>query len=167
MPLRAPETREANPGPLGADGAPGAELSGTGAWGEGGRRGCCGPAAPARLGDLGELSLRREQPQVLDEPLCERVRLGIALQLADRIGSADRVGLAEEVVAQADLGVGIGAADLAQRRAGPRAHLVGCDPEEGADVVIALPALEQELEHRALFVGERHGRGSVGQRRHA
>jgi hypothetical protein len=87
--------------------------------------------------------------------------------MAHRIGSADRVGLAQEVVAQADLGVGVRAADLAECGTGPRAHLVGSDPEEGADVVIALPALEQELEHRALFVAERHGRGSVGQRRHA
>ena len=34
----------------------------------------------------------------------------------------------------------------------------------GALVVVALSAFEQELEHRALFIGERHGRDSVGER---
>jgi hypothetical protein len=85
--------------------------------------------------------------------------------VADSIGAADRVGLAEQVVAQPDLGVGIGSADLLERRARPGADLVGTDPQEGADVLVALAAFEQELEHRALFIGERHGPRSVGERR--
>ena len=83
--------------------------------------------------------------------------------MSDRVGAADRIGLAEEVVAETDLGVGISATDLAQRGAGSGAHFVRSDAEEGADVVIALPPFQEELEHRALFIGERHGRGSVGQ----
>ena len=83
--------------------------------------------------------------------------------MPDGVGAADRVGLAEQVVAQPDLGIGIGAADLLKRGAGPGANLVGSDPEQGPEVLVALPA-EQELEHRPLFLCERHGRGSVGQR---
>jgi hypothetical protein len=129
-------------------------------WGRGRERRL---AAAAGLRDLGKLGARGEQPQVLNQPLRELVRLRIALQMANGVCAADRIRLAEEVVAQPDLGVGVRAADLLQRGARPGAHLVGADAQERADVVVALPA-EQELEHRALFLCERHGRGSVGQR---
>ena len=89
---------------------------------------------------------------------------GSLCRLADGVGAPDRIGLPEQVVAQADLRIRVGAADLRERGARPRAHLVGCDAEQGADVLVALPALEQQLEHRALFIRDRHERGSLGQR---
>ena len=114
-PLKNAATREAKPGPFGAVWAGGAArrrgslLRGCErAWG--GRR----SAATTRLGDLGEIGPRGEQSQVLDESLRERVRLWIALQVAYGVRPADGVGLAEEVVAQPDLGVRIRAADLLQ-----------------------------------------------------
>ena len=83
--------------------------------------------------------------------------------MADRVGAADRIGLTEQVVAQANLRIGVGAADLLQGRPCPVPHLVGRDAEQRADVLVALTPFEEQLKHRALFVGERHGRGSVGQ----
>jgi hypothetical protein len=82
--------------------------------------------------------------------------------MTDGISAPDRVRLAEQVVRQADLCVGIGAAHFGERLSGARAHLLGGDPEERADVLIALRALEQELEHGALFVGQSQGRNSLG-----
>ena len=66
------------------------------------------------------------------------------------VGPADRVGLAEQVVGEADVAVGVGAGQLGERRAGPGAHLRLVDPEQRGEVGVALPALEQELEHRLL-----------------
>ena len=83
--------------------------------------------------------------------------------MADGIGSADGVGLAQQVVAEADLCIGVAAADLGQRRPRARAHLIRRNAEQGADVLVALPSLEQQLKHRALFIRDRHERGSVGQ----
>ena len=87
--------------------------------------------------------------------------------MADGVGSADGVGLAQQVVAEADLRVRVGAADLGQRRARADAHLIGRNAEQGADVLVALPSLEQQLKHRALFIRDRHERGSLGQRGNA
>jgi hypothetical protein len=144
-PLKAPAIRCATPGRCGA--------------------GAVGAGGAAGLGDLRQLGLRRQQPQVLDEPLRQGVRVRIALQVANRVGAPDRVRLAEQVVAQPDLGIRIGAPDLLQGRTRPRADLLGADAEQGTDVLVALPPFEEELEHGALFVRERHGRGSVGERR--
>ena len=139
-PLKRPAIREANPGPFGAAGAgdapgPAAGSGGSCLW-RGWGRGRRGPPASAGLRDLRKLSLRGEQPQVLHEPLGERVRLGVALQMADRVGAADRIGLTEQVVAQADLRIGVGAADLLQGRPCPVPHLVGRDAEQRADVLV-------------------------------
>ena len=76
--------------------------------------------------------------------------------MTDRVCPADRIGLTEQVIGQPDVPVRIGPADLLQCRAGARAHLIGLNSEEGADVLIALPAFKQQLKHRALFVRERH-----------
>ena len=145
-------------------------------WRLGGRRGRRGsrgrgrrgsPAPAARLRDLRDLRLRGEQSQVLRQALGKSIRLGIALQVPNGIGAPDRIGLPQQIVAEADLGVRVRAADLGQRRARPRAHLIRRDAQQGADVVIALPPFEQQLKHRALFVRDRHERGSLGQRRWA
>jgi hypothetical protein len=136
-------------------------LTGRGGRGRGRRR----PAPAASFWNLGELCPGSEQAQVLDQPLGEGIVLGVALQMTDGVGATDRIGLAQQVVAQADLGVGVGAADVTQGGAGSRAHLVGGDPKQGPDVLVALPPFEQKLEHRALFIRERHGRDSVGQGR--
>ena len=171
-PLKKPAAREAKPGPLGVAGEGGGAWAGGVAEGGGGAAagGGGGGAAlrpPRGSGISGSCALRSEQSQVLDQPLGEGVRLGIALEVADGVGAADRVGLAEQVVAEADLGVRVGAADLGQRRTRPDAHLVGRDAEQGADVLVALPSLEQQLKHRALFIRDRHERGSLGQRGNA
>ena len=70
--------------------------------------------------------------------------------MAGGVGAADRIGLAEQVVGEPDLGVGVGAAELDQRGASPRADLGFLDPEQRAEVGVALAALEQQLEHRVL-----------------
>jgi len=74
--------------------------------------------------------------------LGKRVRVRIALQVADCVGPSDRVRLAEQVVAEPDLGVRVSTADLVQRVASPRANLVRRDTQQRPDVVIALPTLE-------------------------
>lgn len=122
-----------------------------------------GPSATAGLRDLRKLGLWGEEAQILHEPLGEGVRLGVALEMADRVSASDRIGLAEQVVAQTDLRIRVGAADLLQGRPGAVPHLVGRDTEQRSDVLVPLPPFEEQLKHRALFVSERHGRGSVGQ----
>jgi hypothetical protein len=128
-------------------------------------RGRGGAAAAPRLRDLGKIRLWSEQPEVLDESLGQGVRLRVALEMPDGVGTADRIGLSQEVVAQPDLGVRVGATYLRQRGARSRSHLVGGDAQQRADVVVALPPFEQQLQHRALFIRDRHERGSLGQRR--
>jgi hypothetical protein len=81
--------------------------------------------------------------------------------VAGDVGAADRVGLAQEVVGEADLGVGVGAADLLQGAASACPDLVGAEAEQRGDVVVALAALEQQLKHRPLVAGEWHGPGSL------
>jgi hypothetical protein len=72
------------------------------------------------------------------------------------VGPSDRVGLAEEVVGQADVAVGVGTGQFGEGRARPGSHFGLADAEERREVRIALPALEQELEHRLLVSGKRH-----------
>jgi hypothetical protein len=71
------------------------------------------------------LRLWRQQPQLRDQALRQGVGLGVALQVADGVRTADRIGLAQQVVADRHLRIGVGAADLAQRRTGARSHLLG------------------------------------------
>jgi hypothetical protein len=87
--------------------------------------------------------------------------------MADGVGSTDGVGLAQQVIAEADLRIRVGAADLGQRRTRADAHLIWRNAEQGADVLVGLSSLEQQLKHRALFIRDRHERGSLGQRGNA
>ncbi len=126
------------------------------------RLGGCRAAAPAGGWDLGQIGLRREQAQLGDEALGEGVGVRVALEVTNGVGAADRVGLPKQVVAQRYLGIGIGAAHVAQRGACPGADLVGRNPQQGADVVVSLASLQQQLEHGSLFVGQRQERNSLG-----
>jgi hypothetical protein len=90
--------------------------------------------------------------------------VGVVAKVTHRVGAPDRVGLAEQVVGEPDVPVRVGAAQLAQRGARSGAHLVLGDAEQARDVGIALPALEQQPEHRLLIRREGHGQGSVDPR---
>jgi hypothetical protein len=59
------------------------------------------------------------------------------------VGSSDRIGLAEQVIGQADVAVRVGTGQLGERgaRAGPHLRLV--HPEQRGEVGVALPPLEQ------------------------
>ena len=103
-----------------------------GGWGGRGRGRGRRASAVSRRGNLRQVGLGREQPEVLDQALPERVRLGVVLKLAHGVGPPDRVRLTEHVVAQPHLGIGIGAADLGQRRAGPGAHFVRARSRAGS-----------------------------------
>ena len=133
-------------------------LGRSGAGGRRRRRGRLGAPAASRRRYLRQLGAGRDQAKLGDQARGEVVGAGVVLELADGVGTADRVGLAQQVVGQAR--IGRGAADLAERAAGPHPDLVAGDPEQPADVVVALPA-EQELKHRPLFVAERHEPGRV------
>ena len=76
--------------------------------------------------------------------------------MAHGVGPADRVGLAEQIVGQADVAVRVGAGQLGERGARPGPHLGLVDPEQRGEVGVALPALEQELQHRLLVGRKRH-----------
>ena len=78
--------------------------------------------------------------------------------MADGVGAADRVRLAEQEVGQADLGVGVGASDLGERRPRSLPDLVRGPTEQAGDVLIALSALDQQLEQRALIPLQSHPR---------
>ena len=84
--------------------------------------------------------------------------------MAHGVGPADRVGLSQQIVGEADVAVGVGAGQLGQRGARPGPHLGLVDPEQRGEVGVALPALEQELQHRLLVGRERHGRKAYGVR---
>ena len=84
----------------------------------GGRAGRLAPPALG-LGDPGKLRGRGDRPELDADRLGELARLGVGLQVADRIGAADRVGLAEQEVGEPDLAVGIVAAELAQSARAP------------------------------------------------
>jgi hypothetical protein len=91
--------------------------------------------------------------------------------VADRVGPADRVGLAEQVVGEADVPVRIGAGQLLEGGPGARAHGGLVAAEQLREVRVALPALEQQLEHRLLVGAQRHtqslGIGAHRRRRRA
>jgi hypothetical protein len=80
----------------------------------------------------------------------------VGLQVADGVGSPDRVRLSEQVVGEPDVAIGVGAGELGERGSGARAHLRFVHPEQGREVPVALAALEQQLKHCALFWGDRH-----------
>ena len=61
--------------------------------------------------------------------------------MAGRVGTADRVRLTQQVVGEADVAVGILAADLGQRGADPSAHLLDAEAHQRGDVLVALLAL--------------------------
>jgi hypothetical protein len=99
------------------------------AWARAGEAGSRrGGAAPAGAGSR-ELAFGATG-ELLDEAIGERVCLGIALEVTDRVSAADRVRLSEQVVAKPDLCVGVRTAHLTQGGTGPRADLVGWDPEQ-------------------------------------
>ena len=76
--------------------------------------------------------------------------------MADGVGAADRVSLAEEVVGEPDLAIGVRAAELLERRACAFADVVAGAAQKAGDVLVALPALQQELQHRALVLSKGH-----------
>ena len=96
------------------------------------------------LGQLREPRFGRDLAELCREPRSKRELIGVVAQAAHRIGALDRVRLAEQVVGQ--LGIRRGTAELAERRAGPIADLAWLGPEKLAYVVIALAALEQQLQ---------------------
>ena len=53
-----------------------------------------------------------------------------ANEMADGVRATNRVGLAEQIVAQPDLRIRVGAADLLECRTGPSPHLIGGDAEQ-------------------------------------
>ena len=81
---------------------------------------------------------------------------GVGAQVARDVGAADRIRLADEVVGEADVAIRIGAAELGQRGSGASADLGLVDTEEGREVAVALPTLEQERERGALVGRDRH-----------
>ena len=160
-PLKKPATREANPGPFGAGGA-GRGLRSRGRWldrGSGRGRGRRRPAAAARLGDLGELRLRREQAAGSGRAAVR----GRSPRDRSADGGPHRLGRSGRPGRGGSRSGRPGRRDRRRRsragRNGPGCAPRRGDPEQRADVLIALPTLEQQLEHRALFVRERHGRG--------
>ena len=76
--------------------------------------------------------------------------------MAHGIRSADRVGLSEEVVGEPHVAVWVGAGELRERLPRPRAHLALVHAEHRREIRVALPALEQELEHCLLVRRESH-----------
>ena len=76
--------------------------------------------------------------------------------MAYRVGAVDRVGLPEQIVGEGDVAVRVGAGEVRQRRPRSRPHLVGSDPQDRGEVVVALPAFEQQLEHGFLIRRQRH-----------
>ena len=82
------------------------------------------PPAAARLagqpGQLGAGNISRRRSLSVGG---ERVVGGVVAQVARGVGAPDRVGLAEQVVGEPDVAIGVGAAELGQRRAGAGADL--------------------------------------------
>ena len=104
-----------------------------------------GRAARRRLprgsGRFGCLACGGDLAQARLDPLGQLERVGVALQVADGIGTADRIGLAEQVVGQRHVPVGVGTAELRERRTGLVANLALLNPEQAGDVLVALAAL--------------------------
>ena len=86
----------------------------------------------------------------------------VVAQVPGGVGAPDRVRLAQQVVGEADVAVGIGAAELGERGAGAGAHLRLGLPEQLSEVRVALAALEQELQRGLLIPTDRHRRESLG-----
>ena len=98
-----------------------------------GAAGCCaagssgspgaGIAARRRLprgsGRVGSLAAGASSRSAASSRLRQLVGGRILLDEADRVGTADRIGLAEEIVGEADLGVGIGAPESWSEPRGP------------------------------------------------
>ncbi len=107
-------------------------------------------------GQLRELGAGGDGLKLAEKSLRERPILGIVAQVTNRIGAADRVGLAEEVVGEADAAVRIGSAKLGERGTRALAHLGLGDPEQRAQIAIALALLEEQPEHGLLIGSQRH-----------
>ena len=80
----------------------------------------------------------------------------VVAEVADGVGASDRVRLPDQVVGEPDVAVGVGAAELLERRARPLAHLRLVDAHHPRQVGVGLAALEQQLQGRVLIWGERH-----------
>ena len=106
----------------------------------GSRNGGAAPL-PSRLWQAWKLRRRGDLEQSGLDPSRQLERLGVLLKMADGICPADRIGLAEHVVGQVDLGVRIAATDLAERGGGAAAGVVHADPEQARYILIALAAL--------------------------
>ncbi len=112
-----------------------------------GRRDCAGPGrGGARAAFLArkprELCVGGDQADLLGDLRRQLEVRRVVLQVPHGVGSPDRIGLAEQVVGQGDVAVGIDAGQLGERgtRAGP--HLRFVHSEDRGEVVVALSALE-------------------------
>jgi hypothetical protein len=86
----------------------------------------------------------------------------VVLEVANGVRSTNGIRLSEQVVGKADVAVGIGPTQLRERGAGAGAHLGFADAEETGEVAVALPALQQELEHGLLIGRQSHCRKAYG-----
>ncbi len=82
----------------------------------------------------------------------------------DGVGATDRVGLAQQVVAEAHVAVRVGAPELGQRGAGPAPDLDLVEAEQLVELGVGLTG-EQQLENGGLVGRQRHGRESLRSRR--
>ncbi len=83
----------------------------------------------------------------------------VLAQVTRGVRSADRVGLAKQVVREPDVAIGVGAAQLGERRARPRTDLTLVLAQELGEVPVRLAALEKKLERRLLVGCDRHRAG--------
>ncbi len=114
-------------------------------------------AARRRLRQLRQLRGGKEGRELGDD-LVRQFAVGRVLaQVPDRVGAPDRVGLAQEIVAQANVAIRVGAAQLLERCTGPLAGLALAEPEEVVEVGIGLTTRQEHLENGALVGTDRHG----------
>ena len=131
---------------------------------EGRARRAARPWAPLLAWQARKLGLRSQQTKLLRQLGGQLEVGGVVLQVAHGVGPADRVGLAQQVVGQADVAIGIGAGKLRERGARPGLHLCLANPQQRGEVGVALAALQQELQHRLLVARESHRRKAYGVR---
>ena len=82
----------------------------------------------------------------------------VLAQVPDRVSAADRVRLAQEVLGQADVPVGVGAAELLERGPGALAGFAFVEAEEVVEILERLASGQEHFEHGALVGADRHGR---------
>ena len=107
-----------------------------------GASGAAGPRAAFLARKPRELCVGGDQADLLGDLRRQLEVRRVVLQVPHGVGSPDRIGLAEQVVGQGDVAVGIDAGQLGERgaRAGP--HLRFVHSEDRGEVVVALSALE-------------------------